>query len=121
MLGSASDLYPCGLVQVSRCIEAYLEALRENGLKPVLGENASQQPGNIQEILLHETAVAWLRRRLAASVPEKAWLESREEYAARLRKCCEEVNGECDVEGLCRAFMGRITKLLNRKSGRLAE
>ena len=88
MLGSASDLYPCGLVQVSRCIEAYLEALRENGLKPVLGENASQQPGNIQEILLHETAVAWLRRRLAASVPEKAWLESREEYAARLRKCC---------------------------------
>ena len=41
VLGSASDLYPCGLVQVSRCIQAYLEALRENGLKPVLGENAS--------------------------------------------------------------------------------
>ena len=48
-------------------------------------------------------------------------LEGREEYAARLRKCCEEVNGECDVEGLCRAFMGRITKLLDRKGGRLAE
>ena len=32
--------------------KAYLEALKENGLKPVLGENASQQPGNIQEILL---------------------------------------------------------------------
>jgi hypothetical protein len=48
-------------------------------------------------------------------------LESREEYAARRRKCCEEVNRECDVEGLCRAFMGRITKLLDRKAGRLAE
>ena len=49
VLGSASDLYPCGLVQVSRCIEAYLEALGENGLKPVLGENAMHRRCKILE------------------------------------------------------------------------
>ena len=46
----AEGFYSTGNGKITK---AYLEALRENGLKPVLGENASQQPGNIQEILLH--------------------------------------------------------------------
>ena len=34
----------------------------------------------------------------------------------RLKRCCEEVNRECDVEGLCQGFPKRI-KLLQAKEG----
>ena len=74
MLGSASDLNPCGLVQVSRCIEAYLEALRENGLKPVPGENkenAMHRPCKILEGLSPPSRYCAYRRprAFAAATP----------------------------------------------------
>ena len=85
-------------------------ALRENALCFVL------QPGSLQDVLLHETAVSWLRHRLSRSTPRKCWQESREEYGRRLKRCCEEVNKECDVEGLCKGLPKRM-KLLEDKDG----
>ena len=74
VLGSAADVYPCGLVQVSRCIEAYLQALRENGLKPVLGENkdnAMHRPCKILEGLSPPSRYCAYRRprAFAAATP----------------------------------------------------
>ena len=40
-------------------------ALRDHSFKAVHGDDASRQPGKLQEIMLHETAVSWLRVRLA--------------------------------------------------------
>ena len=54
--------------------------------------------------MVHETAVAWLRVRLARTVPAKAWEESREDYVARLKAVCADVNATCDVEALCRGI-----------------
>ena len=40
----------------------YQEALEENGFTPSAGENAKWQPADIPDLLLHETAVAWVRK-----------------------------------------------------------
>ena len=101
--------------------DAYKAALREHHFKAALGLDASVQPGKLQELMLHETAVAWMRLRLARSVPAKPWEESREAYTARLKRVCEDINSTLDVEGLCRAFLQRVEKLVANKGGRLAE
>ena len=71
--------------------------------------------------MLHETAVSWLRHRLEKSLPNRCWEETPTEFAARLRRCCAEVNAELDVESLCHDFPIRVRKLLERKGGRLSE
>ena len=97
----------------------FKEALEENGLKAVMGNDASVQPGHMQEVLLHETSVSWLRVRLAESLPAEAWLETRQEYGTRLKRCCDAVNRDLDVEGLCRGFVKRIKTLHSLEGGRL--
>ena len=69
--------------KITRQFQAALEA---NNFTAFMGDNASKQPGNLQELMLHETAVSWLRTRLAESVPRRAWLETRGAFAARLKK-----------------------------------
>ena len=53
------------------------------------------------------------------STPAKCWQESREEYARRLKRCCEEVNKECDVEGLCKSLPKRMKLLQDTDGDRL--
>ena len=71
--------------------------------------------------MLHETAVSWMRTRLTQSTPQQPWLETVEEYGGRLRSCCEMINKDLNVDGLCRAFMTRINKMREREGGRLKE
>ncbi len=94
---------------------------REHGFKAFWGDDASLQPGHLQELMLHETAVSWLRFRLERSLPKRCWEETPEAFGARLRACCAQVNAELNVDGLCRAFPERIRKLKGRKGGRLKE
>ena len=57
--------------------------------------------------------------RLSRSTPAKCWQESREEYGRRLKRCCEEVNKECNVEGLCKGLPKRMKLLQDRDGDRL--
>ena len=66
-------------------------------------------------MMLHETAVSWMRRRLARTLPAKPWEETRQEYASRLKACCDEINRDLDVGALCRAFPRRIQNLVQKK------
>ena len=79
----------------------------------------AEQPGSLQDVLLHETAVSWLRYRLPISTPTNCWQETREEYGRRLKRCCEEVNKTCDVEGLCQGYPKRMKLLQQKQGGRL--
>ena len=99
----------------------YSDALSEHGFQPFMGQNARLQPGSLQEVLLHETAVSWMRVRLAETMPAKPWLETREQYSSRLRECCAAVNKLYNVDGLCRDFLARIAQLRVNKGGRLKE
>ena len=73
-----------------------------------MGDDASKQPGNIQELLLHETLVAWIRRRLAQTVPKKPWEETEEQYGQRLRGVVAYINENYNVAGLCDEFLDRV-------------
>ena len=64
--------------------------------------DASIQPGSLQEVMLHETAVAWMRDRLIKTTPQRAWQESVEEYCTRLKACAMYINDNYNVQGLCR-------------------
>ena len=57
-----------------------------------MGDNAIAQPGRMQEVLLHETAVSWIRLRAASTVPSKAWLDTKEQYASRLSTVVGNIN-----------------------------
>ena len=60
-------------------------ALQDHSLTAFMGDNAALQPGSLQEMMLHETAVAWIRRGLTRSLPPKPWEETIEAFGARLR------------------------------------
>ena len=102
-----------------RITAEFEEALQESGLKAFWGEDASAQPGQLQEIHLHETAVSWLRHRLTTSTPASAAKETREEYTARLKACCADINATCDVDALSRSFPKRVQLVVDAEGGRI--
>ena len=55
------------------------------------------QPGQLQEMMLHETAVAWMRLRLSKTKPREPWTETREQYGTRLKEIAAYINAEYDV------------------------
>ena len=97
----------------------YREALREHGLKAFMGDDASEQPGTLQELLLHETAMAWVRERLKKTVPKVPWQESNEAYGSRLKEVAAYINANYNVDNLCRELPDRVATLLKRKGDRL--
>ena len=90
--------------RTGKITEEYRTALGEHGLHNAMGTCAKVQPGNCGDLLLHETAVAWMRVQLRETLPKKSWLETREEYARRLKSCADAINNQHDVESLCRGF-----------------
>jgi hypothetical protein len=101
--------------------DGYRTALRSNGLKAFFGQDASVQPGKLQEVMLHETAVAWIRLRLTKTLPREAWSETVDEYRARLKVCATYANANYDVDGLCRGFLKRVQELHRREGDRLSK
>ena len=75
--------------------------LKAAGLRPYQGDNAGSQPGSVGDVLLHETAVAWLRKGLLATTPKSPEKGTAEEYYARLLEVCADVSRRRDGEGLC--------------------
>ena len=77
----------------------YRDALRRHGLRAFFGCDASARSGQLQEVMLHETAVAWMRERLKKTLPTRSWAESFDDYGARLKACAAYINEEHDVAG----------------------
>ena len=94
-------------------------AVREHGLKLYYGDNAGVQPGRLQEVMLHETAVAWVRKRETVTQTTEPWRETVEEFHARLRGICQHVNANYDVDGLCRKFPERLQKVVDAEGDRI--
>ena len=97
----------------------YKAALQENGFINLMGDNALIQPGHMQEILLHETAVAWIRWRLTKCTPTACWEETPAQYTCRIKKVVEDINAHLDVAGLCNGLPKRLQALIDAEGGRL--
>ena len=86
-----------------------------------MGNNAQVQPGNLQELMLHETAVSWIRHKLATSVPVRPWEETRAEFAVRIKAGVRAINETHDVAGLTYEFPERLSLLLESEGGRISK
>ena len=75
----------------------------------------------LQEAMLHETAVAWMRDRLVKTTPPRVWQESVAEYCTRLKACAAYINEHYNVAGLCRQLPQRLAELDRRQGDRLAK
>ena len=95
-------------------------ALRENSLKAYYGDDAKAQPGKLQELMLHETAVAWIRHQEEQTRPKEPWLESVADYTSRMKGVAQDINSRLKVHGLCRAFPKRVTKLIEAEGDRIS-
>ena len=82
-----------------------------------MGDDASQQPGSLWEMMLHETAVSWIRRGLTWTLPPRPWEETPAEFARRLRAVVEDINARYSVEGLCRELPQRALALHAAQDG----
>ena len=92
-----------------------------NGFRPFAGNDASRQPPDIPDVLLHETAVAWIRHYLKQHPFCRSG--SLDEQEQRLKKVmadgCKYINSNYDVERLCKAFPARLEELVKRKGALL--
>ena len=90
----------------------------EGGFRPFAGDFAAEQPPDIPDVLLHETAISWVKLRESKTKPQRPWEESREAFTVRMRGIAQEVNKHCDVEGLCKGFVKRLKQVVELKGGR---
>ena len=95
--------------------DSYRVALKANKLHAFMGTCASMQPGCLQEVMLHETAMAWVRIRLAKTVPKNCWTESVADYRKRLKACCADINATHNADCLCRELPLRVQMLVDHK------
>ena len=59
-----------------------------------------------------------MKLRESKTKPARPWEESREAFTVRIRGIAQEVNAQCDVEGLCRGFVKRLEQVVDMKGGR---
>ena len=70
---------------------AYAAGVREAGLRLYTGTDASRQPSDLADVLLHETAIACFKRNLVASTPTaEPWKETHTEFRARATRVVKE-------------------------------
>ena len=101
-------------------VKVYAHALVKNGFRPFAGEDASEQPPDIPD-LLHETAVGWIRNFLRKHPFSRSGsLDAQEARLRKLFKDCEKhINAEYDVEGLSYRFPARLQEMIDKGGGRL--
>ena len=97
----------------------YKSALATHGFTAFAGDDARIQPGNLQEAMLHETAVAWVRTRLHRTLPKRPWEEDDDTYAKRLKAAAAYINDNYKVADLCLEFPARVASILEAEGGRI--
>ena len=62
---------------------------------------------------------AWIRARERRTLPAEPWKEQREDFTKRLQSICQDINSNCDVEGLCNRFPARVQAVVDAKGDRI--
>lgn len=111
--------------RVGSVLGEYSAAVTRHGFRLWAGPNAKQgphkQPPDIADLLLHETAISWIKHRECVSSVElrTPWEETPQQFNRRLQNCVAHANANYNVSGLCREFPGRLRDLVVAKGGRL--
>ena len=103
-----------------KVVREYAAAIDRAGFSLYWGDDAQRQSPDMGDLLLHETAVAWFRKRMRAERPEVVpWEETPVQWTKRARKVVASINQEYDVAGLCREFPQRLRDVVNSEGERL--
>ena len=99
---------------------AYGEAVHNRGFRLYSGDEFADQPSDLADILLHETAAATFRKRLTATPPVvKPWLESHKQFKKRVAGVVAEANRKMKLQRLCCEYPARIDLLIQKNGDRL--
>ena len=97
----------------------YMSALTAYGYRPWAGDQASWQPPDMPDVLLHETVVAWLRKYLKQHPIKLA--QSQEVNKARLASLLAEaahhINTRHEVEDRSMSLPRRLWELVHGTKG----
>ena len=102
------------------------QALVDNNLEAYYGNDASdgndasELPGNLQEVFPHETTVAWIRKLEKTVRPRRPWQETPAQFRKRMRDICQIINGRYNVESLCRSLPKRLQALVDAEGDRIS-
>ena len=86
-----------------------------------MGDDASAQPGLLGDMMLHETAVSWIRERMGQATPARAWEETRDQLKSRIQKIVRHINVQYDVDSLCRELPDRLQQLKDVEGDKLEQ
>ena len=101
-------------------VRAYSVAAKAAGFKLFWGDDASQQSPDMPDLLLHETAVAWFRRKLSKQRPVCApWEETVAQWTTRARQVVTLLNDNYRVDRLCQQFPQRLRACKDSEGERL--
>ena len=101
--------------------EPFKEALQRHRFKAYYGDNAKEQPGAMQELMLHETAVAWIRYEEQKTRPMEPWREKVPEFASRMKAIALDINKRHKVDNLCKALPKRVQMLIDAEGDRIGK
>jgi len=104
-----------------RITDEHKVALHDHGLRDFYAGDASRQPGNLQEVMLHETTVSWIRYREAITQLRQPWTETMEQFRARMRGIVQHINANHDVENLCKEMPDRVQDVIDAEGGRISK
>ena len=112
-----------GLYQTSRgiIVSEYEKALSKHGFRPFAGRDASWQPPDIADLLLHETVAAWVRK-VFKKFPMQWTFDqetNKKSFLAKLKEAEAYINKNYNVNALSHSFPKRIKKLVTVKGRRL--
>ena len=83
------------------------------------GDHGWRQPGKFADVLLHETAVSWIRKRAEKSRVRVPWAETVSEFTVRMKGIARDINATHDVDGLCRQLPSILQGAVDRGGDRL--
>ena len=86
-----------------------------------MGDDASAQPGLLGDMMLHETAVSWIRELMGQATPARAWEETRDQLKSRIQKIVRHINVQYDVDSLCRELPDRLQQLKDVEGDKLEQ
>ena len=83
-----------------------------------MGGGVARHLGDLQDVLLHETAVAVVKDKLAQGTPKAAWRETPAEFYVRLREVGPQITAKGGMDSLCRReWPQRIHDLVHDPTG----
>ena len=129
MLGSSaakpkvlySDRGPGMLVpRTGQATGAYAEGVEAAGPRLYTGTDASQQPSDLADFLLRETAIACFKRNMKAASPEsKLWKKTHHGFQKGVGRIVKEATQKCGVRLLRCEYLTRLEELVAKTGDRL--